>query len=162
MGYSLQANSKTLEGSEHPDRNAQFEHINAAVQRQLERGEPEISVDTKKKELIGEFKNGGPEKQHKGKPDNDKGHSFTEKEEGKGRVNPYGVYDLTENKAWVSVGTDHDTGAFAVESIRRWWQKMGSERYPHATRVLITADGGGSNGSRLRLWKYELQKLADE
>lgn len=160
MGYSLQANQKTIEGSYHPDRNAQFEHINAAVQLQLSLDEPVISVDTKKKELIGEYKNGGRELQPKGKPERVRVHDFIDRE--KGRVNPYGVYDLKQNEGWVSVGTDHDTGAFAVESIRRWWLKMGADRYPAATRLLIMADGGGSNGYRLRLWKSELQKLADE
>lgn len=160
MGYSLQANQKTIEGSHHPDRNAQFEHINAAVQLQLSLDEPVISVDTKKKELIGEYKNGGRELQPKGRPERVRVHDFIDQE--KGRVSPYGVYDLKQNEGWVSVGTDHDTGAFAVESIRRWWLKMGTARYPMATRLLITADGGGSNGYRLRLWKSELQKLADE
>ena len=160
MGYSLQANQKTIEGSHHPDRNAQFEHINEAVQLQLRLDEPVISVDTKKKELIGDYKNGGRELQPRGKPERVRVHDFIDPE--KGRVNPYGVYDLKQNEGWVSVGTDHDTGAFAVESIRRWWQKMGAARYPRATRLLITADGGGSNGYRLRLWKSELQKLADE
>jgi transposase len=160
MGYSLQANEKTIEGSHHPDRNAQFEHINEAVQLQLGQDEPVISVDTKKKELIGEYKNGGRELQPKGKPERVRVHDFIDKE--KGRVNPYGVYDLKQNEGWVSVGTDHDTGAFAVESIRRWWWKIGAARYPNATRLLVTADGGGSNGYRLRLWKSELQKLADE
>jgi len=160
MGYSLQANQKTIEGSHHPDRNAQFEHINEAVQLQLRLDEPVISVDTKKKELIGDYKNGGRELQPRGKPERVRVHDFIDQE--KGRVNPYGVYDLKQNEGWVSVGTDHDTGAFAVESIRRWWQKMGAARYPKATRLLITADGGGSNGYRLRLWKSELQKLADE
>lgn len=160
MGYSLQANQKTLEGSHHPDRNAQFEHINQTVQLQLLADEPVISVDTKKKELIGEFKNGGRELQPTGKPEQVRVHDFIDRE--KGKVNPYGIYDLKQNEGWVSVGTDHDTGAFAVESIRRWWQKLGVERYPTATRLLITADGGGSNGYRLRLWKWELQKLADE
>ena len=160
MGYSLQGNKKTIEGSHHPDRNAQFEHISEAVQLQLALDEPVISVDTKKKELIGEYKNGGRELRPKGKPERVLVHDFIDEE--KGRVNPYGVYDLKQNNGWVSVGTDHDTGAFAVESIRRWWRKMGAGRYPRATRLLITADGGGSNGYRLRLWKSELQKLADE
>jgi hypothetical protein len=160
MGYSLQANQKTIEGSHHPDRNAQFEHINEAVQLQLSLDEPVISVDTKKKELIGDYKNGGRELRPRGTPERVRVHDFIDRQ--KGRVNPYGVYDLKQNEGWVSVGTDHDTGAFAVESIRRWWQKMGTARYPKATRLLITADGGGSNGYRLRLWKSELQKLADE
>jgi transposase len=160
MGYSLQANRKTLEGSNHPDRNAQFVHVNEAVQLQLLADEPVISVDTKKKELVGDFKNGGRELQPKGKPEKVRVHDFIDRE--LGRVSPYGVYDLKQNEAWVSVGTDHDTAAFAVESIRRWWQRMGEERYPKATRLLITADCGGSNGYRVRLWKYELQNLADE
>ena len=160
MGYSLQANQKTLEGTDHPDRNAQFEHLNAAVQQQLWTGEPSISVDTKKKELIGPFKNAGRELRPAGEPEQVLVHDFLIPE--LGRVSPYGVYDLTQNEAWVSVGIDHDTAAFAVESIRRWWWSMGQPVYPDATRLLITADAGGSNGYRLRLWKLELQKLADE
>jgi transposase len=160
LGYSLQANQKTLEGSEHPDRNAQFEHLNGAVQQQLWAGEPTISVDTKKKELIGPFKNGGRELRPKGEPEQVRVHDFIIRE--LGRVTPYGVYDVAQNEAWVSVGVDHDTAAFAVESIRRWWWSMGYSLYPKATRLLITADAGGSNGYRLRLWKLELQKLADE
>ena len=160
LGYSLQANRKTLEGSQHPDRNAQFEYVNAAVQHQLWAGEPSISVDTKKKELIGPFKNGGRELRPKGDPELVLTHDFIIRD--LGRVSPYGVYDLAQNEAWVSVGVDHDTAAFAVESIRRWWWSMGYAVYPKATRLLITADAGGSNGYRLRLWKLELQKLADE
>jgi transposase len=160
LGYSLQANQKTLEGSEHPDRNAQFEYLNGAVQQQLWVGEPTISVDTKKKELIGPFKNGGRELRPKGEPEQVLTHDFIIRE--LGRVSPYGVYDVAQNEAWVSVGVDHDTAAFAVESIRRWWWSMGYAVYPKATRLLITADAGGSNGYRLRLWKLELQKLADE
>ena len=160
LGYSLQANQKTLEGSEHPDRNAQFEYLNGAVQQQLWAGEPCISVDTKKKELIGPFKNGGRELRPKGEPEQVRMHDFMIRD--LGRVTPYGVYDLAQNEAWVSVGVDHDTAAFAVESIRRWWWSMGAILYPEATRLLITADAGGSNGYRLRLWKVELQKLADE
>ena len=160
LGYSLQANRKVLEGSHHPDRNAQFEHLNAAVQLQLSLGEPVISVDTKKKELVGPFKNGGRELRPTGTPERVRVHDFLIP--ALGRVNPYGVYDLGENEAWVSVGTDHDTASFAVESIRRWWQSMGQPLYPHAQRLLITADGGGSNGYRVRLWKLELQRLADE
>jgi len=160
MGYSLQANRKTLEGTEHPDRNAQFEHLNHAVQLQLSLGEPVISVDTKKKELVGPFKNGGRELRPKGMPEQVRVHDFLIQE--LGRVNPYGVYDIAQNEAWVSVGTDHDTAAFAVESIRRWWRGMGQSLYPNATRLLIMADAGGSNGYRLRLWRLELQKLADE
>ena len=160
MGYSLQANRKVLEGSSHQDRNAQFEHLNAAVQLQLSLGDPVISVDTKKKELVGPFKNGGQELRPKGDPEKVRVHDFLISE--LGRAAPYGVYDLGKNEAWVSVGTDHDTAAFAVESIRRWWQSMGKPLYPNAKRLLVTADGGGSNGSRVRLWKIELQKLADE
>ena len=160
MGYSLQANQKTQEGTDHPDRNAQFEYLNEAVQQQLWAGEPSISVDTKKKELIGPFKNGGRELRPKGDPEQVLVHDFLIPE--LGRVSPYGVYDLAQNEAWVSVGIDHDTAAFAVESIRRWWWSMGQPVYPDATRLLITADAGGSNGYRLRLWKIELQKLADE
>src|SRR3954471_16015687 len=160
LGYSLQANQKTLEGSDHPDRNAQFEYLNGAVQQQLWAGEPTISVDTKKKELIGPFKNGGRELRPKGEPEQVLTHDFIIRD--LGRVSPYGVYDLAQNEAWVSVGVDHDTAAFAVESIRRWWWSMGFAVYPKATRLLITADAGGSNGYRLRLWKLELQKLADE
>ena len=160
MGYSLQANRKTLEGTEHPDRNAQFEHLNWAVQLQLSLGAPVISVDTKKKELIGPFKNGGRELRPKGAPEQVRVHDFLIPDLGK--VSPYGVYDIAQNEAWVSVGTDHDTASFAVESIRRWWHGMGQALYAHATRLLITADAGGSNGYRLRLWKLGLQKLADE
>jgi hypothetical protein len=160
MGYSLQANQKTLEGSDHPDRNAQFEHLNGVVQQQLWAGEPVISVDTKKKELVGPFKNGGRELRPKGAPEQVRVHDFLIPE--LGRVSPYGVYDMARNEAWVSVGVDHDTAAFAVESIRRWWRTMGQPLYPQASRLLITADAGGSNGYRLRLWKLELQKLADE
>ena len=160
LGYSLQANRKVLEGSSHPDRNAQFAYLNGAVQLQLALGEPVISVDTKKKELVGQFKNGGRELRPKGEPEQVQVHDFIDPE--LGRINPYGVYDLAQNEGWVNVGTDHDTAAFAVESIRRWWQTMGKPLYPTATRLLITADGGGSNGYRVRLWKLELQKLADE
>ena len=160
MGYSLQANRKTLEGTKHPDRDAQFAHLNAAVQLQLSLGQPVISVDTKKKELVGPFRNGGRELRPKGDPEPVLMHDFVIEE--LGRASPYGVYDVAANEAWVSVGTDHDTAAFAVESIRRWWATMGRELYPDATRLLVTADAGGSNGYRLRLWKLELQKLADE
>jgi hypothetical protein len=160
MGYSLQSNRKTLEGTSHPDRDAQFRHIHGAVQLQLSLGEPVISVDTKKKELVGPFKNGGKEIRPKGDPERVLMHDFVIPE--LGRVSPYGVYDLAANEAWVSVGVDHDTAAFAVESIRRWWTTMGQPLYPAATRLLVTADAGGSNGARLRLWKLELQKLADE
>jgi Rhodopirellula transposase DDE domain len=157
-GYSLQGNRKTLEGSSHPDRNAQFEHINTSVRRFQQRGQPVISVDTKKKELIGAFKNGGREWQPKGQPEEVKVHDFLDPALGK--AIPYGVYDLSENQGWVSVGIDHDTAYFASEAIRRWWKKMGSKRYGNARELLITADGGGSNGSRCRLWKVALQRLA--
>jgi transposase len=160
LGYSLQANRKTLEGTHHPDRDAQFTHLNAAVQLQLGLGGPVISVDTKKKELVGPFRNGGRELRPAGDPERVRMHDFVIP--ALGRASPYGVYDIAANAAWVSVGTDHDTAAFAVESIRRWWHTMGQERYPGATRLLVTADAGGSNGYRLRLWKAELQKLADE
>jgi transposase len=160
LGYSLQANRKTREGMAHPDRNAQFEHIQAEVQAFQRAGQPVISVDTKKKELVGDFKNGGRELCPQGDPELVRVHDFVIPELGK--VAPYGVYDVTHNLGWVNVGIDHDTAAFAVASIRRWWQRMGQPRYPRAQQVLITADGGGSNGSRVRLWKIELQKLADE
>jgi hypothetical protein len=159
-GYSLQANRKTIEGSANPDRNAQFEYIYEKVKEFQSCGQPIISVDTKKKELVGDFKNGGRELRPKGDPEKVRVHDFEIRELGK--VAPYGVYDQTRNAGWVNVGTDHDTAAFAVESIRRWWATMGLEAYPEATRLLITADGGGSNGSRVRLWKTELQKLANE
>jgi hypothetical protein len=155
--YSLQANRKTKEGSSHPDRNAQFEYINAKATDFLKNGQPAISVDTKKKEQVGDYKNGGREWRPKGQPEPVQVHDF-----GKQKDVPYGVYDLGQNVGWVSVGTDHDTSAFAVESIRRWWNMMGQEAYPKARQLLITADSGGSNGSRRRLWKLELQKLADE
>ena len=157
LGYSLQANSKVIEGSHHPDRNAQFEYINARVTVNLADQQPVISVDTKKKELVGEFKNNGRDWRPAGKPEPVNVHDF-----GKVRASPYGIYDLTHDLGWVNVGVDHDTSAFAVESIRQWWRSMGSPLYPGADRLLITADGGGSNGSRVRLWKVELQKLADE
>lgn len=166
--YSLQANRKTQEGSSHPDRNAQFEHINKKVQEQLARGNPVLSVDAKKKELVGNYKNGGREWAPKGCPEKVLVYDFIEKEKKsrkpkKGaRVTPYGLYDMGANIGWVNVGVDHDTSAFAVESIRRWWYSMGSKMYPRADRLLITADGGGSNGSRVRLWKFELQRLANE
>jgi transposase len=160
LGYRLQANHKTWEGGNHPDRNAQFEHLNEIVAQYLAAGDPVISVDTKKKELVGDFKNGGRELRPKGDPELVRMHDFVIPE--LGRANPYGVYDLAQNAGWVSVGTDHDTAAFAVASIRRWWQSMGMAQYPQAQHLLITADGGGSNGSRVRLWKVELQKLADE
>jgi hypothetical protein len=155
--YSLQANRKTKEGSSHPDRNAQFEYINAKATEFLKSGQPAISVDTKKKEQVGAYKNGGREWRPKGRPEPVQVHDFAKQKDV-----PYGVYDLGQNAGWVSVGTDHDTSAFAVESIRRWWNMMGREAYPDAGQLLITADSGGSNGSRVRLWKLELQKLADE
>jgi len=157
-GYSLQSNRKTREGASHPDRNAQFEHINATVRAFQGRGQPVISVDTKKKELVGDFKNGGREWQPKGRPEEVRVHDFIDKELGK--AIPYGVYDITKNQGWVSVGIDHDTARFATEAIRRWWSKMGRPRYRTAGELLITADGGGSNGSRCRLWKVALQDLA--
>lgn len=160
LGYSLQGNKKRLEGSQHPDRNAQFEHIAETVRRQLEANEPAISVDTKKKELVGNYKNDGRELRPKNDAELVNGHDFPDPE--KGKVAPYGVYDLAANEAWVSVGISHDTGEFAVQTIRTWWLEMGRSLYPNATSILITADGGGSNGYRLRLWKVELQKLADE
>ena len=160
LGYSLQANRKVLEGSSHPDRDAQFEYLNNCVQLRLALGEPVISVDTKKKELVGPFRNAGKELRPKGKPEEVRVHDFLIPE--LGRVSPYGVCDLARNEAWVSVGTDHDTAAFAVASIKRWWETMGEPLYPQAKRLLITADGGGSNGYQVRLRKRELQKLADE
>ena len=160
LGYSLQANRKTVEGGQNPDRNAQFEHINTAVQAQLNAQHPVISVDTKKKELVGDFKNGGRELRPKGQPEAVRVHDFLLPD--LGRVAPYGVYDLAQNAGWVSVGVDHDTASFAVATIRQWWYSMGRTVYPKPRRLLITADGGGSNGSRVRLWKLELQHLADE
>lgn len=160
LGYSLQANSKTLEGASHPDRDAQFEYLNRLVAEYQAAGDPVISVDTKKKELVGEFKNSGRELRPKGMPEKVKVHDFVIPE--LGRAIPYGVYDLANNKGWVSVGTDHDTSSFAVETIRRWWRSMGLEVFPKARRLLITADGGGSNGARVRLWKIELQQLSKE
>lgn len=160
LGYSLQANRKTFEGKSHPDRNAQFEHINARVQAALQAGEPVISVDAKKKELVGDFKNAGREWQPEGQPEPVRVYDFIIPD--LGRDTPYGIYDVARNSGWVNVGTDHDTAAFAVASIRRWWDSMGRASYPRAERLLITADGGGSNGSRVRLWKVELQRLADE
>ncbi len=159
-GYSLHANRKTREGSSHPDRNAQFEYINASVARSLIRGEPAISVDTKKKELVGDFKNNGREWHLQGEPEEVRVHDFLDKALGK--AIPYGVYDMLNNQGWVSVGIDHDTAQFATNSIRRWWQEMGQGRFPRASELLITADGGGSNGHRSRLWKVSLQALADE
>jgi hypothetical protein len=160
LGFSLQANRKTREGSNHPDRDAQFEQINAKIKRFQAAKQPAISVDTRKKELVGDFKNGGRELRPKGDPEQVRVHDFKIPELGK--AVPYGVYDIAANVGWVSVGIDHDTAAFAVESIRRWWQELGKARYPRTTRLLITADCGGSNGARVRLWKLELQKLANE
>jgi transposase len=160
LGYSMQSNRKTREGAEHPDRNAQFEFINASAQEFLEQGQPVISVDTKKKELIGPFKNAGRDWQPKGAPVAVNMHDFADPVLGK--VIPYGVYDLGRNEGWVSVGISHDTAQFAVAAIRRWWAQMGQPAYPGASQLLITADGGGSNGARVRLWKVELQQLADE
>jgi hypothetical protein len=162
MDYSLQANRKTLEGSQHADRNQQFEYINRKARRYLKQGEPVISVDTKKKELVGDFRNSGREWQPQGEPEQVRVHDFEIRQPDKGKVAPYGVYDLGRNTGWVSVGVDHDTAEFAVESIRRWWRWMGRRSYQNAKRLLITADSGGSNGARVRLWKWELQQLADE
>jgi hypothetical protein len=160
QGYSLQGNAKVIEGKGSPDRDAQFEHINAVVSAALAAGQPAISVDTKKKELVGQFKNGGREWEKSGQPTEVRVHDFIDPE--LGRANPYGVYDLGADAGWVSVGTDHDTAAFAVQTIRRWWLSMGRGRYPEASELTITADGGGSNGHRVRLWKLELSRLAQE
>ena len=160
LGYSLQANRKTLEGSSHVDRDAQFRHIAETVKATIAAGQPAISVDTKKKELVGDFKNGGREYRPAGSPEQVRVHDFIDPK--LGRAAPYGVYDIADDKGWVSVGIDHDTAAFAVNAIRSWWTNMGRDRYADAHTLTITADGGGSNGSRVRLWKIELQKLADE
>ena len=160
LGYSLRSVRKSTEGAAHPDRNAQFEHINATAAEFLERGSAVISVDTKKKELVGDFKNAGKEWQPKGKPEKVLVHDFPD--DAVGKAVPYGVYDMARNEAYVSVGQDHDTSAFAVASIRRWWMTMGRRAYPEADELLITADAGGSNGYRARAWKIELQDLADE
>jgi len=160
LGYSRQVNRKTKEGSHHPDRDGQFQHINRQVLDLQAAGLPVISVDTKKKELVGDYKNGGSDYRPVGCPDQVKVHDFVDPEGGK--VSPYGVYDLVANTGWVSLGIDHDTAEFAVNAIRRWHEVVGRSRYPQADRLMITADGGGSNGSRLRLWKRELQTLADE
>jgi len=159
LNYSCQANSKVREGGNHPDRNAQFDHINTVVKAAIAAGEPAISVDTKKKELVGDFKNNGRELRPKGQPEPVRVHDFKIPELGK--VAPYGVYDIAANQGWVSVGVDADTAAFAVESIRRWWHRLGKARYPSATCLTITADCGGSNGPRVKLWKRELQSFAD-
>ena len=160
MDYSLQANRKNKEGARSPDRDAQFQHIAGQVRKQQAAGGPAISVDTKKKELVGDFKNNGQEWHPQGRPEEVRIHDFVIKE--LGRAAPYGIYDLTANRGWVSVGIDHDTAAFAVASIRWWWKAQGHRRYPKNRRLLITADCGGSNGNRVRLWKWELQRLADE
>jgi hypothetical protein len=160
MGYSLQANSKTREGDQHIDRDAQFRYINTQAMAFLAANEPVISVDTKKKELIGNFRNNGREWRPQGRPELVNVHDFIDPK--LKRAVPYGVYDITNNVGWVSVGTDHDTASFAVHAIRRWWRTMGKKRHPKAKRLMITADGGGSNGYRVRLWKVELQNLADE
>jgi len=158
--YSLQGNRKTMEGTSHPDRNAQFEYINARSAQQLKRGQPVISVDTKKKELVGAFKNAGREWRPQGEPEAVRVHDFIDPEQGK--AIPYGVYEVQRNVGWVSVGVTHDTSAFAVETIRKWWRHMGKKAYPRATSLLITADSGGSNGARVRLWKFDLQRLANK
>ena len=160
LGYSLQALRKTREGSSHPDRDAQFHYINRQCQAFQGRGQPVISVDSKKKELVGDFKNGGREWQRKGEPEGVRTHDFEDKQ--KGKATPGGVYDLARNQGWVSVGIDHDTAEFAVDSIRHWWKRMGQPAYPQAKELLITADAGGSNSYRARLWKYQLQKFSDE
>ena len=159
-GYSLQANAKNREGSSHPDRNAQFEYINRQAKRQIARRQPVISVDTKKKELVGDFKNAGKTWRPKGQPQEVRVHDFVDKKLGK--AIPYGVYDVAQNAGWVSVGVTHDTASFAVSTIRRWWRRMGRKVYPDARQLLITADSGGGNASRSRLWKWELQRFADE
>lgn len=159
-GYSLQANRKSREGNQHPDRNAQFEHINGQVVTFHRQRQPVISVDTKKKELVGDFKNCGREWQPQGLPEQVRVHDFKDKELGK--AIPYGIYDLASNEGWVSVGITHDTAQFAVASIRRWWTEMGAANFPRVRKLMITADGGGSNSSRNRLWKLTLQELADE
>jgi hypothetical protein len=160
MGYSLQSNRKTLEGKQHPDRNAQFEYINACVTDEMRADQPVISVDTKKKELVGNYVNRGKQWVRKGEAVKVNGHDFPDPSIP--RAHPYGIYELTRNKGFVNVGTDHDTATFAVASIRAWWRAQGRRAYPEAKRLLITADAGGSNGARLRLWKWELQRLADE
>jgi hypothetical protein len=159
IGYSLQSNLKTKEGTRHPDRNAQFEHINRKVAAQIARGGPAISVDTKKKELVGDFTNAGREWRPEGTPEKVRVHDFLDPKLGK--AIPYGVYDIARNVGWVSVGVDHDTAAFAVATIHRWWKQLGKKAYPKTRSILITADSGGSNGSRLRIWKWELQRLAN-
>ena len=160
MGYSLQGNRKTVEGKQHPDRNAQFEYINARVNKEMRGAQPVISVDTKKKELVGNYANRGKQWLKKGEAQKVNGHDFPDPSVP--RAHPYGIYELTRNKGFVNVGTDHDTATFAVASIRAWWRAEGRRAYPKARRLLITADAGGSNGSRLRLWKWEMQRLSDE
>ena len=160
IGYSRQKNKKKIEGKQHPDRDAQFEHINETVRQQIADGNPAVSIDTKKKENVGDFKNNGAELRKKYDPEEVRGHDFVDKVLGK--VSPYGVYDIEKNEAWVSVGISHDTAEFSVASIRAWYYEMGILQYPNLESILITADGGGSNGYRLRLWKVELQKLVDE
>lgn len=160
MGYSLQGNCKTVEGTQHPDRNAQFEHLNARVQRAMCGDQPVISVDTKKKELVGNYTNAGQQWRPKDEPARVQVHDFPSPTVP--RAYPYGIYELTRNRGFVNVGTDHDTATFAVASIRGWWRAEGRRAYPRARRLLITADAGGSNGARLRLWKWELQQLADQ
>jgi len=160
LGYSLQANRKTREGAQHPDRDAQFQHINETVKAALAAGEPVISVDTKKKELVGDFKNPGREWRPKGEPELVRSHDFKDKELGK--AIPYGIYDLADDTGWVNVGIDNDTAQFAINSILSWWEHLGRGRYPNATTLTITPDCGGSNGNRTRLWKVELQRLADQ
>lgn len=159
-GFSLQANVKTIEGAQHPDRDAQFGYLNNQARDHIAAGDPVISVDTKKKELVGQFKNGGREWLPRGEPQRVNVHDFMDKQQGK--AIPYGVYDIAADAGWVSVGTDHDTAEFAVATIATWWRKVGSAAYPHASRLLIIADGGGSNGYRTRLWKIELARLAEQ
>jgi hypothetical protein len=161
LGYALQGNVKTREGRQHPDRNAQFRYIAEAVTRAQRRRQPTISVDTKKKELVGDFKNGGRRWRRTGEPDHVRVHDFIIRAPGHGKAIPYGVYDLHRDEGWVSVGIDHDTASFAVNAVRRWWRLMGRRAYPRARSLVITADAGGSNGPRVRLWKWELQRLAN-
>jgi hypothetical protein len=161
LGYSLQGNVKTREGRQHPDRDAQFRYLAETVRRAQRRGQPTISVDTKRKELVGDFKNGGHAWRRKGEPDHVRVHDFIIRDPKHGKAIPYGVYDLRRDEGWVSVGIDHDTASFAVNAIRRWWQHMGRPVYPRARSLVITADAGGSNGPRLRLWKWELQRFAN-
>jgi transposase len=160
MGYSLQSNRKTIEGAQHPDRNAQFNYLHDQIEHYLKAGQPVVSVDTKKKELVGQFKNAGQDWRPKGQPERVKVHDF--EDEKLGKAIPYGVYDIGQDAGWVNVGQDHDTATCAVESLRRWWRQIGQPAYPEARRLLISADGGGSNGSRLRLWKWELARWARE